>query len=96
MSLQTSNSRKATLALSNHSPEPSVHEAARNVQIIGSQCVITVPVGVHHHPVHVVYELSISTQQREVCTGLILRHCKRKCKDKVSSSQNMMGFNHAS
>ena len=47
----------ATLALLKHSPEPSVHEAARNVQIIGTQCVITVPVGVHHHPVHVVYEL---------------------------------------
>ena len=51
----------ATLALLKHSPEPSVHEAARNVQIIGTRCVITVPVGVHHHPVHVVYELSIST-----------------------------------
>ena len=60
MSLQTSNFRKATLALSKHSPELSVHEAARNVQTIGTQCVIAVSVGVHHHPVHVVYELSIS------------------------------------
>ena len=57
----TSNLRQATLALSNHSPEPNVHEAARNVQIIGTQCVTAVPVGVHHHPVHVVYALSIST-----------------------------------
>ena len=39
-------SEKGLLLFSKHSPEPSVHEVARNVQIIGTQCVIAVPVGV--------------------------------------------------
>ena len=43
---QASNFRKTTLALLKHSLEPSAHEAARNVQIIGTQCVTAVPVGV--------------------------------------------------
>ena len=38
--LQTSNFRKASLALIK--TELSVHEAARNVQIIGTLCVIAV------------------------------------------------------